>query len=283
MTPPASIADDALAAYVHEHAERAGDGLLRIEGAGEGELAQELTVQAVHEIRTSLRRLRAILATFPESFAQLGVVPAHADRDLRFVARTLSELRDTDVLGQALQEQVQALPASWVLGPVQEDLVAALARRRGAGVAHVAARHGSTRWCDAADQLGSWQRDPPRLLEQEPLHLLEGVRSEVRARLHAAGGDPHALHSARKAAKRWRYAAEMLLPVDPGAAAHYDAATTVHVQLGQMQDAVVAMNFLLEHAGMGRRSGHNAFTTGMLHQRAQQRAQDIAARAPYLL
>lgn len=275
--------DDALSAYVREHAERARRGLLRIEGAGDGELERELTVEVVHETRTSLRRLRAILATFPESFAQLGIVPAQADRDLRFVARTLSELRDTDVLGQGLLEQVEALPASWVLGPVQEDLAAALARRRGAAVAHVSTRHGSARWRDAADQLGSWQQDPPRLLEQEPLHLLEGARSEVRARLHAAGGDPHALHSARKAAKRWRYAAELLLPGEPGAAAHHEAATTVHLVLGQMQDAVVAMDFLLEHAGMGRRSGHNAFTTGILHQRAQQQVQDIAAQAPHLL
>ncbi|WP_157697018.1 CHAD domain-containing protein [Brachybacterium avium] len=274
---------DALSAYVQEHAERALQGLLSIERATEGELDRTLTVQVVHETRTSLRRLRAIRATFPESFSQHDADTARADRDLRFVARTLSELRDTDVLGEGLLEQVQALPASWILGPVQEDLAAALARRRGAAVAHVAARHGSARWREAADQLGSWQQDPPRLLEQEPLHLLERARSEVRARLQAAGGDPHALHSARKVAKRWRYAAELLLAEEPGAAPHHEAATTVHLVLGQMQDAVVAMDFLLEHAGMGRRSGHNAFTTGMLHQRAQQQVQDIAARAPNLL
>ncbi|WP_157773442.1 CHAD domain-containing protein [Brachybacterium vulturis] len=275
--------EDALTAYVHEHAERAAQGLLRIERAGEDELERELTVEAVHETRTSLRRLRATLRTFPESFAHAPVAATTTDRDLRFVARTLSELRDTDVLAQDLLAQVEALPASLVLGPVREELADALAQRRRTAVAHVAARHGRARWRGAVDQLGSWQQDPPRLVEREPLRLLEGVRDEVRARLRSADGEPHALHSARKAAKRWRYAAELLLPVEPGAAAHYDAATTVHVQLGLMQDAVVATGFLLEHAHAGGARGHNAFTTGLLHQRAQQRIQDIAAQAPHLL
>ncbi|WP_394216954.1 CHAD domain-containing protein [Brachybacterium vulturis] len=275
--------DDALTAYVHEHSELALRGLLCIERAGEGELEQELTVETVHETRTSLRRLRATLRTFPESFAQLARDPARTDRDLRFVARTLSELRDTDVLAQDLLAQIEALPASLVLGPVREDLADALASRRRTAVAHVAARHDSARWRGAVDQLRSWQQDPPRLVGRAPLRLLEGVRDEVRGRLRAAHGAPHALHSARKAAKRWRYAAELLLPVAPGAAADYDAATTVHVQLGQLQDAVVATGFLLEHAHAGGRRGHNAFTTGLLHQRAQQRIQDITAQAPQLL
>lgn len=274
---------DALSVFVHEHAERALRGLLRIERTAASDLADALSVQTVHDLRTSLRRLRAVLRTFPGSFSGAAAVPASTDRDLRFVARTLSELRDVDVLGEGLLAQVEELPPALVLGPVREDLTAALARRRQVAVEHVARRHGRARWRRSVDQLRSWVHDPPRLLEQEPLALLQSTREEVRDRLRAAGEDPRALHSVRRTAKRWRYAAELLLPHTSGARVHYEAATTVHTRLGLMQDAVVAEEFLLEHASTSDHAGHNAFTLGVLHQHAQQRIEEITARAPHLL
>lgn len=279
----APISEDALSVFIHEHADRALQGLLAIESATEQGLDRELTAPVVHDIRTSLRRLRAALRTFPDSFTPSTGVPGSADHDLRFVARTFGELRDTDVLTEGLLEQVEALPPSTVLGSVREELTDALTARRRIAIVHVAGRHGRARWRRALDQLRSWHQDPPRLVAPDPLHRLETVRDEVRERLRTAGGDPHALHWVRKAAKRWRYAAELLLPLEPAAAAHYERATGVHVRLGQLQDAVVAAGFLDELARSSDLSGPTATTIELLRRQAEQQIADIAAQAPQLL
>lgn len=284
MTPDdAPIPADPLSGFVREHAALALEGLLPIEQAAASVLADALPVETVHTVRTSLRRLRAVLRTFPESFPCAAAADHPADRDLRFVARTFSELRDTDVLTEGLLAQVQELPASLVLGPVREELAGALAQRRREAVAHVAARHGTPPWHRSLDLLRSWAEEPPRLREQETLPLLARLREEVRHGLHTAGEDPAALHAVRRRAKRWRYAAEMLRDREPGAAEQYEAASTVHLRLGLLQDSVVAAQFLLERAATGPSHGRGAFTLGVLHQRAQQRIEHIVAEAPRLL
>lgn len=271
--------DDALSAYVRHHAEQALRGLARFEYDSGDSLQRRMTVEVVHGTRTSLRRLRATLRTFEESFS----VPASTDEDLRFVARALSDVRDTDVLSQTLAEELDALPESLVIGPVREDVEEALAARRRAAVEVVDRCRTGKQWGRAVQQLGAWQQRPPRMAEQQPLRPLKRAREQVRRRTREAAGDPHALHSARKAAKRWRYGAELLVPVEAKAAKHFEPATALHVLLGEVQDAVVATQFLREHARLGNRSGHNGFTTGVLHQRAQQRIDDAAARAPGLV
>lgn len=271
--------DDALSAYVRHHAGQALQGLAGFEYESGEALQRQMTVEVVHGTRTSLRRLRATLRTFSKSFA----VPSSTDADLRFVARALSDVRDTDVLTQTLREEVDALPEALVLGPVRGDLSQALSSRRQRAVEVVDRSRTGAQWGRAVKQLGAWQQDPPALVEEEPVRLLKHARSRVRRRLREADGDPRALHSARKAAKRWRYAAELLAPVESKTVKHFDAATAVHVLLGELQDAVVATEFLHEHAQLGARSGHNGFTTGVLHQRAQQRIDDATQRAPGLV
>lgn len=271
--------DDALSAYVRHHAGEAMQGLAGFEYETGDALQRQMTVEVVHRTRTSLRRLRATLRTFSESFA----VPDSTDADLRFVARALSDVRDTDVLAETLYEEVDALPESLVLGPVRADLSEALTSRRQRAVEVVDGCRTGAQWSRAVERLGAWQQNPPVLVEAQPVRLLKHARNQVRRRLREADGDPDALHSARKAAKRWRYAAELLAPVEPKTVKHFDAATAVHVLLGELQDAVVATEFLREHARLGNRSGHNGFTTGVLHQRAQQRIDDATQRAPGLV
>lgn len=275
--------EDALSLYVREHAERAVLGLRAIERAEAGDLDQVLTVETVHDLRTSLRRLRAMLRSVPGSPAPPRAAPVTTDDDLRFVARALSALRDTDVLTEQLLSQLEALSFSPAQGPVCEDLVSALAARRRTALTHVAERRGNQRWGRAADRLDSWQQMPPRLAVPQPLCLLDSAREDVRARLLAAGGDLHALHSARKAAKRWRYAAEMLLPAEPAASEHYDQATGIHERLGRLQDAVVAREFLETMQRSGDLADGTARAVRLLARRAQRTIQEITAAAPHLL
>ena len=69
--------DDALSAYVRQHAEQALLGLARFEYSTGEAIQREMTVEVVHATRTSLRRLRAVLRTFPESFPVPGPAACH--------------------------------------------------------------------------------------------------------------------------------------------------------------------------------------------------------------
>src|SRR5699024_10082974 len=135
----------------------------------------------------------------------------------------------------------------------------------------------------ALEQLEAWRHRPPRLTAGPPLLLLDQARAEVRRRLRDADGDHRGLHAARRAAKRWRYAAELLCPALPEAAAHFAAATLIHERLGTLQDAVVARDFLAGLARAGAESGRDVATTQLLHQRAQQRIDEAVSHAPELL
>lgn len=267
--------DDALSTYVRHHAEQALLGLARFEYSTGEAIHREMTVEIVHGTRTSLRRLRAALRTFPESFT----VPDTADDDLRFVARALSDVRDTDVLTAAVLGEVDALPEPLVLGPAREDLAEALAARRHQAIEAVDRDRTGPSWGRAVELLGTWQQAPPHFAGPPSTRRLKEVRDEVRHRVRDSEGAPQALHSARKAAKRWRYTAEMPLPIEPKAAKNFDRATEFHVLLGELQDAVVATEFLRDHARVGNRSGHNGFTAGLLYASAQQRLEAAASRA----
>jgi CHAD domain-containing protein len=101
----------------------------------------------------------------------------------------------------------------------------------------------------------------------------DAARSERpahRRRLAAgiAAGDDALLHRARKAAKRARYAAELVEPLNKGKRVrntikHHEEIQTV---LGELQDTVVARNTLLRLATKaGTTPGENGFTYGLLY------------------
>ena len=260
---------DPLAQYVAQHARRALDGL---DAAAED---PDVEVEVVHGTRTSLRRLRASLRTFSGSFP----APGDLDEDLRFVGLAFGEFRDADVLGGILLPALDALPSDLVLGPAREDLAEALRTRRRRGVEALPTAVTDSRWQRAAAQLRQWCEHPPALTEHDHHKRLKRARRTVRRRVRDASGEPEALHSARKAAKCWRYAAELLVPVEPSASKHLARATEAQELLGQVQDAAIAAQFLREHAELGARSGHNAFSTGLLHAGLQRRFDELSREA----
>lgn len=94
------------------------------------------------------------------------------------------------------------------------------------------------------------------------------------------GGEVEAMHRARKAAKRARYAAELVKPIvgKKAAKTRIDRFTSVQEILGEHQDAVVAAAALLE---LGRTAGvtpgENGFSFGLLYARELQAASDARA------
>jgi CHAD domain-containing protein len=87
----------------------------------------------------------------------------------------------------------------------------------------------------------------------------------------AAGDRDVALHEARKAYKRARYAVEVLAPTAGGAARRLTKRlTALQDVLGAHQDAVVAEGLLRDYGMRAYLRGENAFSYGLLH--ARQRA-----------
>jgi CHAD domain-containing protein len=106
------------------------------------------------------------------------------------------------------------------------------------------------------------------------------AKKKLDKRLKAAlrsDDDVAALHRARKAGKRFRYAAELATPVMGKAASKaVKAGKKLQKKLGEHQDSVVCAEFLRT---LGARAGvtedQNGFTYGLLLAREWERAADI--------
>ncbi len=90
-----------------------------------------------------------------------------------------------------------------------------------------------------------------------------------------------ALHEARKAAKRARYAAEAAVPALGSAASRQaEAAKDLQQVLGDHHDSVVARTVLLDLAGKAREAGEDTFTYGLMYQRQADQAARIEQALP---
>ena len=262
---------DPLAAYLTQHTTRVLEGLRHLDAAP--------SVEMVHATRTSLRRLRATVRTFPQSFPDLVA----DDADLQWVALGFGAVRDADVLAELLLPLAGSLSTTTAEAPSGEQhaLAAALTSARERAITDLAAHAEDARWTRAVGQLEQWSAAPPTLTASSTVDTLRRARDTVRRRLSAADGHPNALHSARKAAKRWRYAAELLAPVEPAAQEHLEKAQEVQEVLGELQDTVIGTEFLNGLQDPGR-SGIGALRGRLLDALSVSRSQ-LVARAESLL
>ena len=246
-TPRSGAEGGAPEDYLRLHAARALEAMRR--------RGNDLTVEVVHDSRTSLRRLRATVRTLPALVAD----PTAVDAALQEVALVLGAVRDVDVLSELLLPAADELTPDPAAAPLRALLEHELAARRAAALAALAPAAEAPRWQEAATLLQDWSRTPPSLPRLDVAQALGEAEALTRRRLRAAGADPAALHSARKAAKRWRYAAE-LLAAEPAAAHHRERAEAVQEELGLIQDLEIALGLLdeLEEEGAGVGAAHAA-------------------------
>jgi CHAD domain-containing protein len=129
-------------------------------------------------------------------------------------------------------------------------------------------------------ELRAWHEQPP-LRDDRPVdeaeQFLRRARRKARRRLQGAKDAPDrdaAIHRARKAAKRLRYAAEVTAPeLGKRADKVRRKAKKVQQRLGQRQDSVVAAEFLARIGRIaGTTPGENGFTFGLLYQRERDAA-----------
>jgi CHAD domain-containing protein len=212
-----------------------------------------------------------MLRVFPAMFDHSRA--ARLERELKWYAAELGEVRDREVLRVRLARAVDELPAFLVIGPVGERIDQVLLSELHEHADNLLATMRKARYHDLLDDLVQWRTAPPFTpAADEPRTVLssyvDAAAKKLASRMRKAASKratEETLHSARKAGKRARYAAE--LNASAGGKSRSDLASTaaeLQTLLGEHQDAVVTTALLRRIADQVGDEGGNAFTYGIL-------------------
>ncbi|MGA5493023.1 CHAD domain-containing protein [Streptomyces cinereoruber] len=279
--PPAApgTAGAVVLAYVREQAE----AIVALDPAVRRDLPD-----AVHQLRVACRRLRSALKTYRSVLDRNATDPL--GDELKWLAGELGVARDQEVLVERLRGRLADTPRPLRLGPVKARLrIWDTARTKDARRKAVAALD-SDRYLALLDRLDALLADPPlrEAAGRDAAKVLARAVRKDHARLAArvdralslAPGRERdlALHEARKAAKRTRYAADAARPTLGKPAKKFaERVKKVQSLLGEHQDAVVARATLRDLAVQAHAVGETAFTWGLLYGR-EEAAADAAER-----
>ncbi|KUH35493.1 MULTISPECIES: CYTH and CHAD domain-containing protein [Streptomyces] len=246
---------------------------------------------SVHQMRVATRRLRSAFRTYRKFLDRSATDPVAAE--LKWLAGELGADRDQEVLTERLTSHVDALPVTLLLGPVRARLRAWSAAGRVRVRARTLAVLDGERYTALLDALDALLADPPlrpaaagaadEALPAAVLREYDRLAARVDRALALPPGQDRdvALHEARKAAKRVRYAAEAAAPVLGKRGKRFTKGVkAVQKVLGEHQDSVVAREALRDLAIQAHASGETAFTWGLLHGREAARADDCERRLP---
>ena len=234
----------------------------------------------LHGMRKACRRLRAALATFGPLVDRSRTDPLRDE--LRWLARALGPARDDEVVLARIEQRLDQEDDELVLGRARGFLEQHAAARAAEDRADVGAVLSSQRYLDLRASLAALAEAPP-WTERAGGRAAEVLPPLVRAdwarcrRAHRPDVDPHEL---RKAAKRLRYAYEL---VEPAWGAEVerprDAAKELTEILGDRQDSLVAREWLLALAAEAMHTGDTSFTFGRLHAEEEQREVELLGEA----
>lgn len=240
---------------------------------------------SVHQMRVATRRLRSALRSY-RRILDRDVTDPIGD-ELKWLAGELGVDRDQEVLTERLTAALDELPRELPTGPVRARLQAwSQARRRGSRRHLIDALDGK-RYLALLAALDALVDAPPLRAEQPENALSKAVLRDYKRLAGRVEGaldtDPGpardlALHNARKAAKRSRYAAEVATP----ALGHRAKDVGKHAKalqslLGEHQDSVMAREALLDLAAQAHAAGESSFTYGLLYGREEALAERAEA------
>ncbi|HET9169990.1 MAG TPA: CYTH and CHAD domain-containing protein [Actinospica sp.] len=278
---PRSSTAEVLAAYLGDQFEE-----LRLQDAR----VRREEPEAVHDMRVAARRMRAVLQEFGRLFQP---VPTEIlINELRWLGQELGRPRDEEVLGGLLLAQLGTVEGASVMGLVQARIAGHYATSTAAATTEMHRALASERYLDLIGALEAFVACPRITVATDgPAGevlppLVDRSRRRVDRRMRRARQAPRgtardqALHGARKAAKRARYAAEAVSPVI-GKKARRTAKSFKRVQsaLGDHHDAVIAADALRDLAVRARGEGESTFTYGLLHERQAWRARRLEKQA----
>jgi CHAD domain-containing protein len=231
---------------------------------------------SVHQMRVATRRLRSVFRTYRKILDRAVTDPI--GDELKWLAAELGVDRDQEVLDERFGTRIADLSRILVLGPVRGRLrIWSTARRSGSRHRTVGVLDGK-RYLALLDTLDAFLAAPPLLpaADRSPQDALPRAVLKDYARLATRIG--HALdlpagpkrdvamHQARKAAKRARYAGEAATPALGKPAKKFaKRMKAVQTVLGDHQDSVVARDALRTLAAQAHAAGESAFTWGLLY------------------
>ncbi|MFC6061873.1 CYTH and CHAD domain-containing protein [Streptomyces ochraceiscleroticus] len=238
---------------------------------------------SVHQMRVATRRLRSALRSYATVLDRAATDPLGAE--LKWLAAELGIDRDAEVLTARIHEALAALPKELRPGPVRTRLRTWTQAHRKGSRKHLIAVLDGERYLTLLNSLDALITDPPRaraatrpadrVLPKAVERDFRRLAGHIATALAAPPGHDRdlALHEARKAAKRTRYAAEAARP-ELGRPAKELAARMTELQelLGDHQDGVVAREALRDLAAQAHAAGENAFAYGVLYAREESRA-----------
>jgi CHAD domain-containing protein len=241
------------------------------------------TPDAVHQMRVCARRLRSTLRVH-ERLLRLEQV-AGLEEELRWLGHTLGAARDREVLGERLVRDLDTLTGTERPGPMLRRLRNWSRQGYRTAWRQTLRDLESPRYFALLDALDALAARPPlrgradrpavaevpRLLNREQRRACHRVTVALELEPGTAERDD-AMHAARRAAKRARYAGEGT--AQPRFAKVMKALQTV---LGERQDAFMAAQALPGLADAAHRSGEPGFGYGILY--ARQREAIVAAEA----
>ncbi|MFJ2769521.1 CHAD domain-containing protein [Streptomyces sp. NPDC087300] len=231
---------------------------------------------SVHQMRVATRRMRSTFRTYRKILDRTVTDPV--GDELKWLAGELGVDRDQEVLTERLTTRITALPRTLLLGPVRGRLrIWTVARRTGSRRRTVAVLEGK-RYLALLDAVDTLLTAPPLLpaaagtpakeLSKAALKDYARLAARVEHALELSPGPERdlALHDARKAAKRARYAGEAATPALGEPAKRFaKRMKAVQTVLGDHQDSVVAREALRALAIQAHLAGESAFTWGLLY------------------
>jgi CHAD domain-containing protein len=241
----------------------------------------------VHQTRVATRRLRSTLRVFGPLFDAPRA--ATLDAELRWYAGALGEVRDREVLRKRLDGMVANLDDTLLLGPVRQHIDTELRREQSEHWQRLQDDLIGPRYLALLEDLSAWVAQPPWTPKaRRPAKIVQDLSERAdrlvfrTLRRANAAGDVHRLHSARKAAKRARYAAEAAAPVVGRHASKRIAKRYQRLQdlLGEHQDSLLSAAVLRRLGAVaGTTEGENGFSFGILYEREMANAARVRDEA----
>ncbi|MEV8315546.1 CYTH and CHAD domain-containing protein [Streptomyces sp. NPDC059900] len=246
---------------------------------------------SVHQMRVATRRMRSAFKSFRKILDRTVTDPI--GDELKWLAAELGVDRDQEVLTERLTSRIGAVPRTLLLGPVRGRLrIWTVARRSGSRRRTVAVLDGK-RYLALLQSVDALLADPPlrpaaaapvgKALPKAVLKDYRRLAARVEHALELPPGEQRdvAMHEARKAAKRARYAGEAATPALGKPAKRFaKRMKAVQSVLGDHQDSVVARDALRTLAIQAHLAGETAFTWGLLYGQEEAAAADRERELP---
>jgi CHAD domain-containing protein len=272
VTPPQltrdSSAGEVVLAYLSEQSDalKAADPMVRRDQS-----------DSVHQMRVASRRLRSALQAFRPVLE--AAATEHLRAELRWLGQVLGDARDGEVFTDHIRTALEQLPAELVLGPVQASVTEQVAPRNAAARRAALRALDSPRYFALLDELDGLLAEPPLTATgarpaSALLRPIAKADRRLRKRIRRAEQLPEgeardaAFHEARKAAKRARYATDVVTPVFGKQARRFGRRMKkIQSVLGEHHDTVVARVAIRDLGVRAHLAGDNAFTYGLLYER----------------